>query len=390
MSQVRVALPPLADLTLDTPVTVAWLDRQGKVIGEEQSTLLQLGQGGKNAAVCFFLHPGDSLLASLELPLLPAAKTAAAVQCAAQALILGRSDDMHIAYSPRDEQGRVHIAWLSREWLSEFGRLLHLARLTQRGLYPAAYGLPVGDAPVACMQDGHLLVRYSLQHAVVHPHFDDAVGDLLREAGPGVQWVGDLAPDTPLNRLPVEQRWSGALPGWGLHGGVQQNPSQTGWGRAVACCTLAVAVWTLGLNLYASREAAQGQQLKAQMVQRVKQAFPQLPVILNPLQQARQQLAARETGTAEDPDQAFTRLMQQAGNGIPFMAGSVQSLVFDNGELQLNLLSDARRNGSDKQWQGALTQAGIAISATDDGWLLRTATESAVNETENSSGGEDE
>ncbi|WP_213938159.1 type II secretion system protein GspL [Pseudomonas sp. dw_612] len=388
MSQLRVALPPLAQLTLDSAVTFVRLDRQGQVSREGQSTLLQLGQSGKTPAITCFLHPQDSLLASIDLPLLPSAKTAAAVQCAAQSLILGASEQMHIAHSPRDAHGRVHIAWLSRQWLGEFGQLLRLAGLTLRGVYPAAYGMPVNSAG---LYEEHLLVRHSLEHAVVHPHFDEALSDLLLEAGSGLQWLGDAAPDAVANRLPEAQRWTGPLPGWGLHAGVQQrSANQQGWGRAAVCCAVALAVWTLGLNLYAAREAAQGQQLKAQMNQRVKQAFPELPVILNPLQQARQQLAARQASAATDATQRFASLVLQAGSGMPFMAGSVQSLVFENGELQLSLLDDARRNATDKTWQTALTQAGIAVSATDQGWALSPAAESTASEDEKSTGAEDE
>ncbi|MFW0758577.1 type II secretion system protein GspL [Pseudomonas sp. H11T01] len=388
MSLVRVALPPLAQLTLESPVSVTWLDRQGQVTREGQSTLLQLGQGGKTPAIVFFLHPQDSLLASMDLPLLPAAKTVAAVQCAAQSLILGASEQMHIAHSPRDAQGRVHIAWLSRQWLSEFGQLLRLARLTLRGLYPAAYGLPVNAAG---LYEDHLLVRHDLEHARVHPHFEEALSDLLLEAGSGLQWIGEAPPQGRLKPLPEAQRWTGPLPGWGLHGGVQQRrASQPGWGRAAVFCAVALAVWSLGLNLYAAREAAQGQQLKAQMNQRVKQAFPELPVILNPLQQARQQLTARQASAATDATQRFSSLVLQAGSGMPFMAGSVQSLVFEKGELQLSLLEDARRNTADKAWQTALTQAGIDVSATEAGWALRPAAESTASEADTHAGADDE
>lgn len=390
MNQLRIALPPLADLTLDSPLEFAWLDHQGQVTREGQSTLLQLGQSGKTPAIAFFLHPQDSLLASIDLPILPASKTTAAVQCAAQALILGACEQMHIAHSPRDEQGRVHIAWLSREWLSQFGQLLRMARLTLRGLYPGAYCLPVADGPVASVRDGHLLVRYSLQHAVVHPAVE-ALSDLLLEHGASVQWIGEAPSEATITHLPAEQRWTGALPGWGLHGGIQQRSAgQSGWGRAAAFGAMAVAVWTLGLNLYAAREATQGQRLKTHMNQRVKQAFPELPVILNPLQQARQQLAARQSGAATDPTQRFASLVLQAGNGMPFIAGSVQQLVFEQGELQLSLLSDARKTGSDKQWQTALTQAGVAINATEDGWTLRPAAEAAASDADTASGADDE
>ncbi|EGH19117.1 general secretion pathway protein GspL, partial [Pseudomonas savastanoi pv. glycinea str. race 4] len=40
----------------------------------------------------------------------------------------------------------------------------------------------------------------------------------------------------------------------------------------------------------------------------VSQAFPHLPVILNPLQQARQQVAALESGSATGTDSGFEQL----------------------------------------------------------------------------------
>ncbi len=107
----------------------------------------------------------------------------------------------------------------------------------------------------------------------------------------------------------------------------------------------------IGLNFYAAREAAQGQRLKARMSQRVKQAFPELPVILNPLQQARQQIAARQSGAATDPAQRFANLVQQAGSAMPFMSGNVQALVFENGELRLNVVAEAQKPATAEDWK---------------------------------------
>ena len=65
-------------------------------------------------------------------------------------------------------------------------------------------------------------------------------------------------------------------------------------------------------------------------------------MILNPLQQARQQLAARQNGAAADPGQRFPSLLQLAGSQLPFMVGSVDALTFEQGRLQLELLADSR------------------------------------------------
>ncbi|MBV4458764.1 type II secretion system protein GspL [Pseudomonas sp. COR58] len=385
MTPVRVGLPPLAQLSPDSELSCVWLDRQGQVVRQQVQRLGQLP--AKTPLVCF-LHPVDSLLASLDLPPLPNAKMAAAVQCAAQTLMLGDVAAMHVAHGPRDDAGQVAVAWLARQELQQLGRLLRQAGLHLKGLYPVAYGLPVMAGGVGCVFEGHLLLRDSLHTARIQPLLDDG-----EQAEPGValHWIGDDAPQGA-QPLPSGQRCSGPLPAWGLHAGLQQPVDRRGWGRALGCAVLALTVWVTGLNLYAAREAAQGQQLKAQMMQRVKQAFPELPVILNPLQQARQQLAARQQGAADDPGQAFSRLVLQAGSGMPFMAGSVQRLTFVDGALQLSLLDEARA-GSDKGWQDTLAQAGISVSHDADGWTLRPAGEAlstAGDDDGDNSGAEDE
>lgn len=374
MTRLRIALAPLASLDLESPLAFAWLDRQGQVREEGHSSLRVLGQGAKHLKVECFLHPRDSLLTSLELPLLPAAKITAAVTCAAQALMLGASEHMQVAHSPRGADGQVQIAWLDRESLDALGRLLRQAGLNLRGLYPAAYALPVLSGPVACIEDGHLLVRHSVQHAVVQPLLDGALDEWLMESGAGLHWLGESPPQASVETLPGTLRWTGVAPGWGLHAGLMHGVAERGgWGRALAICALALAVWVVGLNLYAVREAAQGQRLKAQMSQRVRQAFPELPVILNPLQQARQQIAARQNGTATDPAQRFASLVQQAGSAMPFMGGNVQELVFENAELRLKVVAEAQKSSAEDDWKIPLVQAGIEVASIDQGWSLRVA-----------------
>ncbi|WP_248795718.1 type II secretion system protein GspL [Pseudomonas sp. MWU13-2105] len=373
MSTLRLALPPLETLSLDSPLEFAWLDRQGRLTDQGRSSLARLGQAHKGAAVECYLHPRDSLLASIELPNLPPARIQAAVGCAAQALILGGCESMHIVHGARDAEGQVQVAWLQRALVERFGSVLRQSGLKLRGLYPAAYRLPVdaSQAPVVALCDEHLLMRRSQDQAQVHPVVDVALTELLNSGGV-VHWVGAAAPDNALvQSLPEDQGWSGTAPNWGLHGAVQpMSGNAGGWGRAVACMMLAVAIWAVGLNLYAARQVEQGQQLKAWMTQRVKQAFPALPLILNPLQQARQQLALRTNGAPGDS--GFTRLVQQAGLAMPFMVGNLQALAFEHGELHLSPLPGTPGGGRDKAWQLSLSQAGVAVTAVADGWVLKT------------------
>ncbi|MFO2465988.1 type II secretion system protein GspL [Pseudomonas sp. 15FMM2] len=361
MTRLRIALPPLEQLSVESPVQFAWLDRAGQVSREGQASLVQLGKGHKALTAECFLHPRDSLLTSLQLPQLPPAKVAAAVACAAQALILGPLEQMQVVHGPRESNGQVQVGWLPKVRLEHLQRILTLAHINLRGLYPAPYALPVppaGRLTVVCIE-GHLLVRQSLQQADMHPLGEQALQALL-SGGVDLHQVQSAAPE----------RWQGAVPGWGLHARLKRTVAgSAGWGRALGLSVLAMTVWTLGLNLYAARQVNEGQQLKARMVAQVKQAFPELPVILNPLQQARQQLTARQNGTA-DTSQGLSSLLQLAGNTMPFMVGSVETLSFEQGRLHLNLLADSRSPAAEGEWQAALAQAGFTARRDAQEWII--------------------
>ncbi|VVQ35476.1 type II secretion system protein GspL [Pseudomonas fluorescens] len=382
MTRLRIALPPLAGLTSDSEVEFARLDRHDQVSQTGVSTLLLIEQEWPLQPVEFFLHPADSVLTSLPLPPLTPVKIEAAVKCAAQALILGGTEQMYVAHSAREVSGQVALAWLAQASLDRFGLLLAQHRLKLRGLYPAPYALPVptqGQVS-ACVLDGQLLLRFSRAQASVEPLAQERLDELVT-SGRGLQWIGADAPATVFEPRPAEQRWCGVAPGWGLHTGIGKAAGPAcGWGKAVFCCALAIAIWVSGLNLYAAREVTEGEQLKAQMIQRVKQAFPELPVILNPLQQARQQLAARHSGVAADANHGFAYLVQHAASALPFMAGSVQRMTFEQGRLQLELAADTAQAPADGALPGALTQAGLVARREDNVWIFSPQIEPAAVE----------
>lgn len=345
--QLRIILPPLAELDANSLVAYVWLDRDGRQYSEGQSSLGELGAAAKTAVECA-LHPLDSLLASIELPPLPNARLDAAVNYAAQGLILGPWEQFHIAHGPRESDGQVVLTWLERSALERLQLTLNGCQLKLKGLFAAPYFLAVpgpGKDSEAHWQ-GHRLLRSGVHRARVEP----------------VLHTVDESP-TP--------DWTGVTPGWGLHQCLQRNrPAQRGWGRALGCCALAAVVWLVGLNLYAARLAAQGTELKTRMTQQVRAAFPALTVVLNPLQQVRQQLAVGASGAIDDPTQRFSVLLQQAGKSMPFIAGAVQTLAFNNGELHLTLVA-GYKPPVDAAWQAELVQLGIEAVPVADGWTLR-------------------
>jgi len=365
----RIALAPLAQLTADSPLDFAWLDRKGALVEQGRQPLRELSGAAQGKALELSLHPQDTLLACIELPPLPPARLGDAVRCAADNLLLGSDDTVHLVHGPRDAGGQVQLAWFERGALSGLLQLLQGLRLQPRGVYAAPCFLPLAE-PGTCTAasvEGHLLVREDLQRAWVHPMMQEGAEQLRERL---VRWVGE-GPES-VDSWPDEQRWLGPVPAWNLLSGIEQNVRGTQrWGRAVGCCAVAALIWALGLNLYAMRLSGEGQSIKGQMTSRVQQVFPELPVILNPLQQARQQRDARRNGALAEGPVSFAALVQQAAGQLPFMAGAVDKLDFDGSELHLTPRTPARKPPADSGWQTSLAQAGIVAELANGQWTLK-------------------
>jgi len=153
-----------------------------------------------------------------------------------------------------------------------------------------------------------------------------------------------------------------------LAGGLAGPVKSPALGRTLAIWGAAAVIWCLGLNLYAAHLADEGEQLRAHMVAQVRMSFPQLPVVLNPLQQARQQL---QGGQGAGP--GLAALLDGAGQDMPFLAGNVEALDYQDGVLRLTPLDDGGKAPADSAWQADLAARGIEGQASGQGWTLRAA-----------------
>lgn len=143
-----------------------------------------------------------------------------------------------------------------------------------------------------------------------------------------------------------------------LAGGLAGPVKSPALGRTLAIWGAAAVIWCLGLNLYAAQPLA--------LVGQVRMAFPQLPVVLNPLQQARQQL---QGGAGS----GLAALLDGAGQVMPFLAGNVEALDYQDGVLRLTPLDDGGKAPADSAWQADLAARGIEGQASGQGWTLRAA-----------------
>ncbi|NMG64158.1 hypothetical protein GPA19_04240 [Azoarcus indigens] len=335
----RLSLPQEAELD-DGRVRCAWRGKDGHWHCDAPGSLAELGERYHARRVEACLHPLDVSLAELSLPPLSRGRLRAAVSGALETLALAPVESLAIGFGPQGEDGRLTVAWVE-------ARTLHgvLARLRPHGLAPHAVFPPPAflpwseGSPSACEVDGWLWLRTGCNSGLLQ-----ALGG-QRVNGPGEASAARLATLLPAGQEPrwltLEAHptqgdwdalaWSGAswrvrlpMPATGDGRASSWRRAASGWGIA------ALALWSLGLNLHVGRLEAEGQALKRHMSARLRAAFPDIQVVLNPLQQARQRQQAGGAGAG-----GFSGLARVAAM-LP-LAGEVTGLRFSADEQALHV-----------------------------------------------------
>jgi general secretion pathway protein L len=327
------------------------------------------------------LHPGDVPMAAFTLPPLSGRRLQAAVQGAIEPCALQPLDSLATGFGPRGADGVVPAAWIARRVVDGWLALLRKHGLAVRGLQlPAAFLPCPAQGWVACQFDRWLVVRTGPAQGFTQwlpEGTDRAAGLMAAQAGSdaapsAVQWVGDGDP---------AEVWSGEGWRWALSAGEAgvDGAGAALVGPAVGWGVVAIAVWLTGLNVYASQLSSQGQALKRQMAARVKAAFPEVPVVVDPVKQAKQQKDALANGTAGATPSATgdaAGLMRAASNLLAQAApGQVQGLRYTAGELRIRW-----RDGgapTTEAWHALETKAaeqGLAVHSDAEGLRVTVAT----------------
>lgn len=392
MASIRVLLPPLRALAADTPLPVA--------VGEKAAwrrvpplTLAELGRRWPGARVTAFLHPEDITLTAVALPPLPRARLRIAVEGAIEPLALGEPDTLLIGHGVRGPDGRVPVAWLDADVAQAVQTQTRACGLALAALAPATLWLPETEGGWTLWQhDGYLVVRQAEGAGVLTAWEEgDAVAPstILQALGgeaPGgwgaCRWVGVAPPGIAANEtLPDAACGVTAAVSWFI--AADHAPGEGGaarWRPAVALVLAAALVWLAGLCLYAWRLDEAAHEAREQLAQSVRKAFPSVGAVVDPVGQARRQLAARQGG--RDDWAELSTLLRAASGHMAFAAGDMQACRYAAGVLEIDLPPAApprpaqAAEGTQAEaasWVPALRQAGIEAQATDTGWRLRRA-----------------
>ncbi len=287
----RLALPPLDRVTPGSVVAFALFDGKGQLLRSGELPLPELAQAVPADQVHVILHPGDAIVATIHLPPLPAKRLDAAVEASIEPMALSDTSSLCIAHGPRDVDGNVCVAWADRQALLQAWRYLGDAGLKVAAIVPFALAIHEKDP----------------------------------------------RPDSPLT-LPVDGRWREPLPRWSLARPEWRPASQVHrWRRAALWAGAAALLWLVGLQIYAAQLRSEARTLQVSTEQAVRKAFPSIPVIIDPVMQARKQrdMLRLKGGAAGEDD--FMPLAMGAARVLAFADGHVASLRYEKGELTLTL-----------------------------------------------------
>lgn len=374
----RLVLPPFHAVET-APVRCAWRD----TAQAWSSDKLDGGVGEikarfkpKRLEIC--PHPADVSMIETDLPPLPSKRMRAGVRGAVELLSLVMPEDLAIGFGSRRNSGNVPVAWTSAEGLSHAIQTLGHHGLRVDAVYPPPAFLPEpqeqADSGIAVIIDDWVILRTGNETGALHPAptpeaKPSICEDRLRIIMPQisvVRWLDESGQD--------ETAWSGSGWNWMLpRGQSASHLNQPGWLRpAIGWGIAATLVWFVGLNIHAGRVEANGMAIKRQMADQVKAVFPELSVVLNPLQQARQLRDARQAGAATVATADFPTLLRATVALLPESTGQVAHLDYRNGLLELRWRDGAALRTSEVEaLQSHAQERGLAVDTEAGGIRVR-------------------
>lgn len=399
MTILRLLLPRLATLDPQAAIPFVRFDKRGAAEAG-QATLTDLASRWPGTSLQAILHPTDATITEVRMPPLPPSKLRQAMGGVIDGLVLAGRATVVASHGPRLSNGLVPVVWANEQVLRDAAKRLLALGFGPAVFVPAPFCLAhPAPAPAVAVAgqvspwtawlhaEGYIVVRTGTSgfvHPIVEESTEAAISRLLARHQPGdVSWVHELPQawnaqhTAAATMMPVVQGWAGGIPTWACLRADDRDAGTAGaWRRPALVWVGAVAVWLLGLNLYAAVLASEGREINRAMVDRVRAEFPGAGSGLNPLQQARQLRDAQQQAVTNAARAEFGGMVAILAEHAGFAAGDIRTLRYEPGILHLELEPDAApaKEGSQPDWTEAILQAGLrGQQEGDKGWVVRPA-----------------
>lgn len=279
----RLYLDSLSCLEGDKEFDFVLRDKRGQVLRRGRARLDALLAQRLAAALELVLPAGVATSTQIRIPPVNAARRPAIVASAVEPLCLSPLEQVWVACGQRQEEGWAPVAWAERASLMTLGEQARRTLLPLVGIY-----------------------AWSPRHA------SDRGGQESQVE------LSDCS-------LLMPQMSAGQSRAIGLKACL--------WGLGV------LVAWGLVWQQQAAGLSQEVRQVKVQMEQSLRQTLPHLPVVVDPLVQARQHRDALLGEQVAEPGE-LDRVLMASATQWPSLEGRVRALSFKDGELSLTLASE--------------------------------------------------
>ncbi|WJW75223.1 type II secretion system protein GspL [Thiohalobacter sp. IOR34] len=354
---IRLAADPGAE------VDYALIGGDGRLLSPPQPAPLAQLAAQASGRRTLVLVPGDAvLLTRARVPTQSSARLRRAVPYALEEQLAEDVERLHFAIGPRDAEGRVAVAVVSRERMDDWRDRLAAAGIEPDALYPETLLLePPADGWSLLVENARCLLRgHDAQGLACDLDMLAAMATLLTgEAGsrlavrlyrpargapaelPAVIEVRETRDcNTTLECLAAGLGQADLID---LQQGDYDRRERLGqlwrpW-RAVALLALALAVTGLAeLGLRYQRLQAEQAELRAEQEQIYRDTFPRARRVVKPVVQMRQQLEALRRSQGQAADSGFLTLLATTGEVLKASPGvRLEGAGFRDGRLDLKL-----------------------------------------------------
>jgi general secretion pathway protein L len=381
MKALRARLPPLAELGADSAVDFEVIDGDRRVLERGIAVPAALP---RLARVELVIAAPDVLLLDMALPRLSGARLRAALPALAEPMLLGDIEHAFVVAGRPDGAGRSTLAVLDRALLRRalelFARLgivaasatpepltLAAARGRWRLRLGTGYGsLRMGERlGIACSHAGGadppVELRLALEQAGAgRPEAIDVEGECdsaAWTAALGVK-VSAIAPDrghaAPVALELLQYEFGPRMVDW------------RAWRLPAALAAALALAWVATLNVDALLKLREERQLRDQMSAAFREAFPRVPVVLDPLAQMRRALADMRSGAGTGDAGDFLPLAASFAQAAQVDAESVRQVEYRDRALLVRLEPRAVDSAAKRDALVArLAKAGLSARFSD-------------------------
>ena len=383
MKTLRLRLCPLAELGAETPLDYDVLDERRRIAQTDCAVPGALPRLPRTEIV---IAAPDVLLIDAALPPLSGARLRAALQAVAEPHILTDAANAHVAASKR-LSGKATLAVVDRVLLQRALELLKRAKIVPASATPEQLTLPLAEGRWRVrLQAGYGCLRMSELRAIACSSTSAAEPPLelrlaLEQAGDGrpqaIEVEGDCDTEAWARALDVPVL-AAAAPTRAEPTALELLQYEFGprvadwraWRVPVTLAALCVLTWIVGLNLDAWRMVREERAIRARMETTFRQAFPRVPVVLDPVAQMRRGVSDLRGGTGSADPRDFLPAAANLARALASQGDVVRTLDFREQVMRVEL--EARAIDTPQKREALV--AGLAGAGLDASFAENTLT----------------